>query len=54
MLMLAGAAGFGTAIGAHPAVGYVDLVHLGPAVFGAITYTVGLGLTYRAMLKPRR
>jgi hypothetical protein len=48
-LALAGAAGFGAGIGAHPAVGYIDPLHLAPAVIGAIAYTAGLALTYRWM-----
>ena len=42
-LLIAGAAGFGTAIGVHPAIGYLSLSHLGPAVFGALVF--GLGVT---------
>jgi hypothetical protein len=51
MLAVAGAIGFGTAIGAHPAVGYDDPVHLAPAVLGAILYLAGLVLTFRPMLR---
>lgn len=46
VLALVGAIGFGTAIGVHPAVGYNDAVHLTPAVLGAITYLMGLLLTF--------
>ena len=35
VLAAAGAVGFGSAIGVHPAIGYTDPVHLAPAVFGA-------------------
>ena len=42
-----GLAGFGTAIGAHPAVGYEDAVHLAPAVLGAVTYALGLILSFK-------
>lgn len=49
VLCLAGAVGFGTAIGVHPAVGYNDLVHLGPAMAGAVMFLVGLGLSYGPM-----
>jgi hypothetical protein len=42
VLALAGTAGFATAIGVHPAVGYRDAVHLEPAVVGAAAYLVGL------------
>jgi len=47
-LLLVGIAGFGTAIGAHPAVGYNDAVHLAPAVLGGMGYALGLALTYRS------
>jgi beta-carotene hydroxylase len=46
-LAAAGVAGFGSAIGVHPAIGYTDPVHLAPAVLGALTLSAGLGLTYR-------
>jgi hypothetical protein len=48
VLVLAGTAGFGSAIGAHPMVGYNDPVHLAPAVLGAVAYTTGMMLC-RAM-----
>src|SRR5882724_2815407 len=32
VLLIAGIAGFGTAIGVHPAIGYTDLFHLAPAL----------------------
>jgi hypothetical protein len=41
-LVLAGAAGFGTAILVHPAIGYTDWWHLTPAVGGAVLYSSGL------------
>ena len=44
-----GLAGFGTAIGAHPAVGYEDAVHLAPAVLGAVAYSLGLILSFKPM-----
>ena len=44
-LALVGVAGFGAAVGVHPAIGYTSLTHLGPAVFGAVAYAVGLALT---------
>ena len=44
-LTITGAAGFGAAIGVHPAIGYVNVTHLGPAVFGACVFVVGLALT---------
>jgi hypothetical protein len=48
-LALAGAAGFGPAIGVHFAIGYTDPVHLAPAVAGAALYAAGLALTFRPM-----
>ncbi len=50
LLAAVGAVGFGTAIGVHPAVGYTDVLHLGPAVLGAGLYLVGLVFTYRPMV----
>jgi hypothetical protein len=45
VLLVSGVAGFGTAVGVHPAIGYTTLSHLGPAVFGAGVFAVGLALT---------
>src|SRR5262249_4060671 len=41
-LGLAGAAGFGTAIGVHFVIGYYDFVHLVPAYTGCVVYVTGL------------
>jgi hypothetical protein len=49
VLCLAGVVGFIAAIGIHPVVGYNDLIHLAPAMLGAMIFTVGLVLTYRPM-----
>ncbi len=43
-LALAGASGFGTAIGVHFVIGYQDLLHLLPAYLGCLTYMTGLAL----------
>ena len=43
-LTIAGIAGFGTAVGVHPAIGYMSLSHLGPAVLGCIAFATGLVL----------
>jgi hypothetical protein len=43
-LVVAGMAGFGAGVGAHPAVGYNDAFHLAPAVLGACGYALGLVL----------
>jgi len=40
----AGAAGFGAAIGVHPAVGYTDWLHLAPAIAGGVLFVGGLAL----------
>jgi hypothetical protein len=47
-LATAGIAGFGMAIGVHPAIGYTDPIHLAPAVLGAVTMAVGLILSHRS------
>ena len=44
-LAVAGGFGFGAAIGVHVAVGYLDLVHLGPAFLGLGVLAVGLVLS---------
>jgi hypothetical protein len=44
-LAIAGIAGFGTAVGVHPAVGYFSVTHLGPAVLGCFVFVAGLSLT---------
>jgi len=41
----AGTAGFGAAIGVHPAVGYTDWFHLAPAIAGSLLFVIGLSLT---------
>jgi hypothetical protein len=43
-LALAGAAGFGAAVGVHPAIGYTDWFHLTPAIAGSVLFVVGLTL----------
>ena len=51
VLALAGFVGFGSAIGAHPVVGYNDPVHLAPAACGAALYLAGIILTWRPMVR---
>jgi hypothetical protein len=46
-LAIAGAAGFITAIGVHPAIGYLSVTHLGPAVLGGVVFVAGLMLASR-------
>jgi hypothetical protein len=50
VLCLAGCIGFATAIGIHPLVGYNDLIHLAPALLGAIVFSIGIGLCYKPMV----
>jgi hypothetical protein len=51
-LVLVGIAGFGAGVGAHPAVGYNDPLHLAPAVIGAITFALGLGFSAHTAFLP--
>jgi MFS family permease len=44
ILAIAGIVGFGTAIGVHPAIGYLSATHLGPAVVGCVIFATGLAL----------
>jgi hypothetical protein len=46
-LTIAGVAGFATAIGVHPAIGYLSFSHLGPAVLGCVVFAVGLAFARR-------
>lgn len=48
-LLLTGVAGFGTAIGVHPIVGYNSFSHLLPAFCGATMFTVGMVMTFPGM-----
>jgi hypothetical protein len=48
-LCLSGAFGFSTAIFVHPLIGYLNFVHLAPAVAGAAIFGVGLLLTFNPM-----
>ena len=51
IVALMGLAGFGTAIGVHPAIGYTDFVHLAPAYAGAVLFVgtlVRLAMEYAA------
>ena len=49
ILCLAGVIGFASAIGVHPVVGYNDLLHLAPAILGAIMFIAGLILCWGPM-----
>jgi hypothetical protein len=50
-LAASGAAAFAPALAVHVAVGYVDAVHLAPAVFGAVLFLTGLVLTAPASFR---
>ena len=52
-LLIAGAAGFATAIGVHPIIGYSNLFHLAPAFLGALIFAAGLLLTRQSMYAGR-
>lgn len=52
ILCLSGVIGFATAIGVHPMVGYNDLLHLAPAILGAVMFIAGLILCWRPMRLP--
>lgn len=45
-LLIGGLAGWTTAVGVHPAIGYNDALHLMPAVSGAMLFFLGLTLTW--------
>lgn len=51
VLAFSGVIGFAAAIGIHPVVGYNSLLHLAPAIIGALIFVVGLVLTYPKMLQ---
>jgi len=53
-LLFAGVAGFATAIGVHPLIGYTDPTHLAPAVLAATLFAAGLVLTHRHMTDDSR
>jgi hypothetical protein len=48
-LSLAGRAGFVTAIGVHPLIGYTEFSHLAPAYFGALLFLIGIALCHKPM-----
>ena len=41
-LFIGGVAGWTTAVGVHPAIGYTNTFHLAPAVAGAVGFFIGL------------
>jgi hypothetical protein len=48
-LLLTGIAGFGTAVGVHPIVGYNSFSHLAPAFSGVVMFTAGMIMTFPGM-----
>ena len=44
-LAIAGALGFGSAVGIHAVVGYLDATHVGPAAAGGAVFAVGMWLS---------
>jgi hypothetical protein len=52
VLLIAGGIGFGTALGIHPIIGYVDSTHLAPAVLGLLLFVIGMGLLKKPMFDP--
>ncbi|MCE9547434.1 MAG: hypothetical protein K8T25_18335 [Planctomycetia bacterium] len=53
-LLVMGLAGFGTAIGVHFPIGYINLFHLSPAILGAVMFGVGMLLTCDRMMEGER
>lgn len=45
VLLIAGATGFGCAIGVHYPIGYVDWFHLAPGWIGLVLFTIGMWLS---------
>lgn len=52
-LCISGAAGFATAIGVHPIIGYSNLFHLAPAFLGVLIFAAGLIFTRKSMYSGR-
>jgi hypothetical protein len=52
-LAIAGSAGFTTALGIHPVIGYLSLTHLAPAVLGMLVFACGLVLAISGTLFAR-
>jgi hypothetical protein len=51
-LLLAGSVGFSTAVGIHFVIGYLDLVHLAPAVAGVVLFYGGMFFLKTPMQNP--
>jgi hypothetical protein len=52
VLLLAGSVGFGTALGVHFAIGYLDAAHLAPALLGLLVFIIGILLLKKPMCQP--
>ena len=52
-LAIVGIAGFTTALGTHPVIGYLSLTHLAPAVLGMLVFADGLVLAISGTLFAR-
>jgi hypothetical protein len=51
-LAIAGVAGFGTALGIHPVIGYTNAIHLAPAVAGCLVFAAGMLMTRGTQVTP--
>jgi hypothetical protein len=49
VLCASGVIGFAAAIGVHLVVGYINVVHLGPAILGALIFVVGIAHSFKPM-----
>jgi hypothetical protein len=49
VLLVAGGVGFAAAIGVHPMIGYLSVMHLLPAVLGGLTFALGIALLHAPM-----
>ena len=49
VLCASGVIGFTAAIGVHLVVGYINVVHLGPAILGALIFVVGIAHSFKPM-----
>lgn len=52
-VLITGLIGFGTAVGVHFPIGYMNLIHLAPAILGTAMFVSGMALTYRRMVRAR-
>ena len=52
VLCASGTIGFAAAIGVHLVVGYLDIVHLAPAILGAVIFVAGMAQSFKPMCQP--